>query len=186
MYSLLPFPLIYDLLHNPIGLWIFKFGFIISGLWFIPNAMNIVHRLAEFSRILGSITGFLFVLSGIGMIIVALSPVRVSYPMHILGAILGFGGLILGIFLCFILLFVKLKREFDIRSLLISLLFYGPFFVVVVLGIINAGIPELQSLAAGVPFGDFVPEGWEYYEWGAFIFGLITVIGTHFLYLPKK
>ena len=171
--------------QNPVGMWVFKIGFIISGFWFVPSVLNLGGRLAEFNRIIGKTIGIFYVFSGIGMVLVGFFPGYVSYPMHLVGAALGFGFLLLAIFLCYILFIVKIRREYSPRILLVGLLFYGPFFIVVVSGFIIVGLPFLNSVAEGIPWGEFHPPYYKNFEWAMFFTGLFSTIGTHFIYIPK-
>ena len=86
---------------------------------------------------------------------------------------------------CTILIILKLIREYTGKTLALFLVFYLPFILIVIFGLIFAGIPLVISLNNGIPFGDFEPEGWEFYEWGMFFGGLYSTLGTHFIFAEE-
>ena len=168
--------------RNPIGMWVFKASFIVCGGWFIPNAIYMTRNLRVFSKILGTIAGLFYCLAGAGIVVVACSPVRVSYLFHIIGAGMGFGGLLLAIFISLILLIVKIVRNYKRKDLVQATVFYLPFISSCGLATIFAGIPVILSMQDGMAFGEFVPEGWEIYEWAMFVTAMLAAIGTQRLF----
>jgi hypothetical protein len=178
-----------NLQSNPIGSYVFEIGFIVTGCLFVPNAMNIIVLMQKKNKIIGTLAGIFYCMAGLGMIVVGFFPVRRSYIMHIVGAGLGFGGLAMGIFLSLILIFVKGEKTAQatpttqttplcLNIRLLAVVFYVPFLIAVILAIIFAGIPVIESMQTGSEFGEFVPNGWEIYEWAMFFTGLFSMFGT--------
>jgi hypothetical protein len=163
--------------RNPKGLWAFEIGFIVGGIWFIPIALHVLRKMALHNKFVGYFLGFLYVMSGLGMVVVALNPTRVSKPMHLVGAVMGFGCLIFATLICLIFLIVKLVKNYNRKILSIGVLFFLPFVVVVVLTFFYSGLPLLESFERGIPFGGFTPEVWEIFEWGMLFSGFWTTFG---------
>jgi hypothetical protein len=136
----------------------------------------------SYSKIFGTAAGIFYICSGIGLIVVAFFPTRISHAMHIVGAGLGFGGLLLAMTFTLILLFIHMKRNYNRKVMVYVVIFYAPFVLVYLLTIIFAGIPLLVSMSRGIPFGDFIPDGWFIFEWGMFFTGLYSTIGTQILF----
>lgn len=169
-------------LHNPVGLWFFKIAFIVGGLWFLPSALSLRRMAAATSSWLGNLAGIFYILSGIGLVLVAFSPTRVSQVMHVVGAGLGFGGILLGITFTILVLLLKLHRQFDRKVASIMLVFHVPFLVVYLLTILFAGIPLVVSLTQHVAWGDFIPDGWFVFEWLMFVTALYSTLGTYAIF----
>jgi hypothetical membrane protein len=166
--------------RNPVGLWYFKFAEFGGGLWFVPIAASMLRTARSFSPVLGTLAGTFYVISGVGLVLVGFFPTRVSKLMHVVGAGVGFGGILLGILFTFVILVVQLVRAFDPKVLSIMLLFHLPFLVVYVLSIVFVGIPLLFSLGAGIPYGDFqTPEIWFLLEWLMLLTAMYSTCGTY-------
>jgi hypothetical protein len=168
---------------NPIGAYIFEVGFILSGLFFIPSAMFMMQTMQQVNRPLGLLGGFFYVVAGMGIIVVGCFPTRRVYIMHVVGAGMGFGGLLLAIIISLILVFVKARKmkkdgESSKKLVAVGIIAYVPFIVAALLAIIFVGIPVIKSVQGGMAFGEYTPEGWEIYEWGMFFTGLFSTLGT--------
>ncbi len=163
---------------NPIGFWFFKIGMIGGGICFLPIAYSFLLRMKTISKVGGVIAGVFYILSGIGMILIGFFPSYISQFMHVLAAGMGFGSLLLAILISTVLVLVKYNQSKERSILLYGAIFYIPVIAAFLLTIIFAGIPLLISLAEGIPYGEFIPEGWYSLEWSMLITGLFSTLGT--------
>jgi len=111
------------------------------------------------------------------MILVAFFPVRASKNMHLVGAVLGFGGLVIATLVSLLFFIVKIFTHYNKKMLSIGGFYFLPFVAVCILTFIYSGLPLLESFRRGIPFGDFTPDVWEIFEWGMLLSGLLTTIG---------
>ena len=172
---------------NPIGAYVFEVGFILSGFFFIPSAMFMMQTMKQVNRPLGLLAGFFYGVAGLGIIVVGCFPTRRVYIMHVVGAGMGFGGLLLAIIISLILVFIKARKmktegKSSNQLMIIGIISYVPFIVAAILAIIFVGLPVIESVQAGLAFGEYTPEGWEIYEWGMFFTGLFSTLGTQHIF----
>ena len=178
-----------DLVYNPVGLWFFKIAMIGSGLWFLPLVFYLYRQMRDYSKYFGTASGFFYICSALGMILIGFFPTYVSHQMHIVGAGFGFVGLLLSMLCTIIAIALSFKRNFDKLVLIVSIIFYVPFLAVYIAAIILAGYPVLVSMKAGRGFGEFTPDGWYLIEWLMFLSGMYSTIGTMLIFsliLPKR
>lgn len=169
-------------IHNPVGLYFFEIGFIVGGFWFLPTTISMTRSMRAYSKIFGTMAGIFYICAGIGLIIVGFCPTRNNYPLHIVGAGLGFGGLLLAKTIILLLLALNLKRNFNSKVLKYSLIFYLPFLVVYIITIILYGIPSLGALDKLFTVNNSAPALWALFEWLMLITGLYSTFGTQILF----
>jgi hypothetical protein len=160
-----------------------------GGLWFLPLVLYLYRQMRNYSKIFGTAAGFFYISSALGMIMIGFFPTYVSHEMHIVGAGLGFVGLLLSMLCTIIVIILSFKRNFDKIILMVSILFYIPFLAVYISAMILAGYPVLLSMQAGMGFGEFTPDGWYLIEWLMFLSGMYSTIGTMLIFsrlLPHK
>ncbi len=154
-----------DLGDNPVGGVLFAACLIVAGVLILPHAMYLYRVMLPDVKIAGGISAFFIGASGIGISIVGIFPSDVNYAMHIVGAILAFGGIALGAIFSLPPLLKKLWRGAGWPKPWQVLVTYGQLAVAVVVTIFLVGIPLAGDLAAGTFSSANPPTWWAPCEW---------------------
>ncbi len=174
-----------DLQDNPVGGLIFAACFIVAGILIVPHAVYLYKVLLPDVKIASGISASFTAGSGIGIIIVGLFPSGVNYTMHIVGAILAFGGIFVGALFSLFPAIKKLVRKAGWPNPWLVVVTYGQLAIITMLALSLVGIPILNEIMAGTYTSDFLPVLWPLCEWMLLFSAVAWAVGM-VLGAPKQ
>ncbi len=154
-----------DLQNNPIGGLIFAICFIAAGIIILPHAIYLYRVMQPDVKIASVVSAAFIAGSGIGIIIVGLFPSDVNYTMHIVGAILAFGGIALGALFSLFPNIKKLLRKADWPKPWQVVVTYGQLVAAILVTLFLVGIPLFAEISAGTFDSNYPPLWWAACEW---------------------
>ncbi len=154
-----------DLWDNPVGGVIFAICFVVAGVIIIPHAMYMYQVMQPDVKIASAISALFIGASGIGILIVGIFPSNVNYTMHIVGAILAFGGIALGALFSLLPNIKKILRKANWPKPWQVLLTYGQLLATVIITYNLVGIPLFAEISAGTFDSGNPPVWWPLCEW---------------------
>ncbi len=154
-----------ELEDNPVGGVIFAICFIVAGVIIVPHAIYLYRVMQPDVKIASGISAVFIGGSGIGIIIVGLFPSNVNYTMHIVGAILAFGGIAMGALFSLLSIIKKISRKAVWPRPWQVILMYGQLVVAMMVTLFLVGIPLYGALSAGTFSSYNPPYWWALCEW---------------------
>jgi hypothetical protein len=167
--------------QNPIGSIFFNLGLILSGLLMIVHANYFYYLLSPHGKTLSLLSAACIVIEGLGNMMVGFFPENINISMHLVSALMSFGGTIVSSILSFIPLIKKVKNKAPWPKVSHLFLMYSILFVVILISISFVGIPMLIKMYAVTYDAKYIAVMWPLCEWliaagcVSWIFGMIVI-----------
>lgn len=164
-------------LYSP-GYYIFTIGFISIGILLVPHGLFLYRCLKPDLGLLGNTSIFFLFLASIGISLVGVFPTDISYAAHLTGAIMAFGGIVLGMIFIIFPFAKRIRRDEDWPSISLIILLFSPLIITAILTAIIIGIPVGTQILNGLELDE--PEIWALFEWLLVFFSMYWFFGIIF------
>lgn len=176
---------------NTQGYLVFATGFIITGILMLPHCLYFYGKIQPDLKLLSQICTLLLIIASLGIVGVGVFREDWLYYLHIVAAVMAFGGIALTALLLIPVMIKKYKiktanaNNRNSWNFKIIIGIYAIIIGVIIFGIFSSGIPILKEILAGTYVEHTFPPLWPITEWMVFFAAIIFLYGI-FIATPSE